>query len=415
MLLAVLLALTLVVVLLGPFLIPATSSADRGQAADVAPAVSRFVTVPFAGTQGINLHYQVAGPTEIPADCHQGTPQTPEDERLCRDLDAQPTFILLHGFTFNLFTWDPVRDFLAARGRVLAYDQIPYGLSAKLTAADWSGPNPYAKEAAIEQLFAFMDALGVERAILVGNSSGGTLALEAALARPERVAGLILVAPWVYAQRPTLPAWVAELPQLRRLSLLIGRKLGEGVLLDYSYADPGRVTDARRAQMTVHARVRDWDLAWGELLNRSLSSPVTVSARLAELTQPVLLVSGDRDKLVPVADTRRVAEALPDTALAAIPGCGHVPQEECPRAFEQAVADWLAAHPGLAAGTSSLNPAPVASAEPPAAAARLPAAAVGLALPAPSLELASTGLLPSSLGPSPRTASLSPPAPHALP
>ena len=65
-------------------------------------------------------------------------------------------------------------------------------------------------------------------------------------------------------------------------------------------------------------------------------------------------ISGDRDKLVKVADTRRVADALPNAALTVIPGCGHVLQEECPRAFEQAVADWLVDHPGL--GLAAIGP-----------------------------------------------------------
>ena len=319
--LGIILGLALGAALLGPFLISTQSLAGREPASAAATPQSRFVEIPFPGIQGIELHYLMAGPENPPADA--------------------PVFILLHGFTFNAFTWRPALDFFARQGRVFAFDQIPYGLSAKLTPTDWDGPNPYAKEAAIAQLFAFMDALGIQRATLVGNSSGGTLAMEAALARPERVERLILVAPWVYAQRPTLPAAVAELPQLRRISLLIGRKLGEGGLLDYSYADPGRLDEERRSLMKIHTRVANWDLAWGELLNRSLSSPVTVSTRLDQITQPILLVTGDQDKLVPVADTRKVAERLPHATLAVLPGCGHVPQEECPGPFEQAVAGWL--------------------------------------------------------------------------
>jgi hypothetical protein len=128
---------------------------------------------------------------------------------------------------------------------------------------------------------------------------------------------------------------------MRRLSLLIGRKLGQGVLLDYSYADPGRVTESRRTRMLAHTAMPGWDLAWGELLTRSLYSPVAVSARLAQITQPVLLVSGDADKLVPVGDTRRVADQLPDASLKILEGCGHVPHEECPEAFWRAVSQWL--------------------------------------------------------------------------
>jgi pimeloyl-ACP methyl ester carboxylesterase len=128
---------------------------------------------------------------------------------------------------------------------------------------------------------------------------------------------------------------------MRRLSLLIGRKLGEGALLAYSYADPTRIDEKRRALTEIHRRVANWDIAWGELLNQSLSIPVEVSARLAEVDLPLLLISGDQDKLVPVADTRRVAEHLPNATLRILPGCGHVPQEECPEAFQQAVSEWL--------------------------------------------------------------------------
>jgi pimeloyl-ACP methyl ester carboxylesterase len=321
--LAVLIALVVLVVVAGPFLISAKPSEGMSFPAEAALAESRFVWIPFAGTDGFEVHY-LESPADVPSDATH--------------------FLLLHGFTFNAWTWAPVLDLFAERGRAMAYDQLPYGLSAKPTHGDWDGPNPYSKEAAITQLFSIMDNLGLQRVALVGNSSGGTLALEAALAHPERVSALILVAPWVYVTRPTLPEGLASLPQMRRLSLLIARKLGEnGALLDLSYADAARISDERREHFDVHTRVAGWDLAWGELLALSLSAPVTVSERLAEVQVPVLLVTGDTDRLVPVEDSRRVAEQLPNATFALIPGCGHVPQEECPDEFERVVDEWLQA------------------------------------------------------------------------
>lgn len=305
---------------LGPFLISSETIQPQGEARDAATPGSRFLTIPFAGIPGLEIHYLEAAP--------EGGGQG-------------PVFVLLHGFTLNSFTWGAVRDAFAARGRTIAYDQPPYGLSAKPAAGDWSGTNPYDKAAALEQLFAVMDALGVERAVLMGSSSGGTLALEAALARPDRVQALLLVAPWVYAQRPTLPAWLAELPQMRRLSLLIARKLGASTLLRLSYADPDKVTAERLDLARIHTRIARWDLAWGELLNHSLTTPVDVGERLASVTQPVILITGDQDRLVPPADTERVAAALPDAGLKVLPGCGHVPHEECPGPFLEAVRPWL--------------------------------------------------------------------------
>ncbi|MBK1646328.1 alpha/beta hydrolase [Thiocapsa imhoffii] len=322
--LVVLVGLILVMILAGPFLISGHPSAGLASPRAAATSESRFIEIPFAGTDGLAIHYVERAATTGP---------------------SATAFVLLHGFTFNAWTWQPVLESFAARGQVVAYDQVPYGLSDKPLRTAWAGPNPYSKEAAITQLIAVLDTLGIERAILVGNSSGGTLALEAALAYPERVAGLILVAPWVYATRPTLPEWVASLPQLRRLSLLIARKLGEGApLLDLSYADPERISAERLEQFENHRRVAGWDLAWGELLTVSLSTPVTVSAQLAEVRVPVLMISGDQDQLVPIEDSRRVAAELPQARFVELADCGHAPQEECPEAFRAAVNAWLDAY-----------------------------------------------------------------------
>lgn len=295
---------------------------------------SRFVTIPFEGTAGLEIHYLA----------ESGGGGVAGGDGAQREA---PGFLLLHGFTFNAFTWNELLDFFGQRGGVVAYDQVPYGLSAKPIAGDWHGASPYTREAAVEHLIAVMDAFGMDQAVLVGNSAGGALALETALAAPERVAGLILIDPWVYIRRPTLPPVIAGLPQVERLSLLLARYLGENQpLLERSYADPSRITPQRRTLTGLHARVDHWDLAWGELLHRSLTSVVDVSERLDEIDQPALVISGRDDALVPVADAERLAAALAGAGPPVVlPGCGHVPQEECPAEVRDAIAHWLAGEP----------------------------------------------------------------------
>ncbi len=288
---------------------------------------SRFVTLPFIGTDGVEVHY-------LESASARGTPGT--------------GFVLLHGFTFNAFTWAPQLDRLASYGRTVAMDLIPYGLSAKLAPSDWQGTNPYSRESAVALVLALMDRIGLHRVVLVGNSSGGTLALELALAAPERVSGLVLSAPWVVVRRPVLPRGLAESLPLRRLSLYLARRLGEGAaLLERSYADPARITPERRRLAALHTQTLNWDLAWAEMLNRSLSTPVDVEERLSELQLPILVVAGDADRLVPLEDSQRVATQLRGASLRVLPGCGHVPHEECPEAFALAVDDWLADNPSL--------------------------------------------------------------------
>jgi pimeloyl-ACP methyl ester carboxylesterase len=321
-LLVLVLALGLVAAVVGPLLVDPTPAPGKTSASALRRPGTDFVTIPFEGTDGLRLHIaERAGAT---------------------DAAATSTFVLLHGFTFNLYTWNWLMPALAERGRVIAYDQVPYGLSAKPLPGTWIGSNPYSKAAALVQLTTLLDELGVERAYLVGNSSGGTLALEAAFAHPDRVAGLILLAPWVNSKRPILPAWLVDLPQIRRLTLLLARTLGtDAPLLGYGYADPSRLDEERRALTVVHRQMANWDAAWAALLARSLTDPVGIGAHLEEIDTPTLILTGTEDRIVPPADTLAAARALPDATYAELPGCGHLPQEECPALVIDIVDQWL--------------------------------------------------------------------------
>ena len=197
--------IVVLILAVGPFLIPVQPLEGLSPAQQLAASDSKFVTIPFAGTDGVDIHYLL------------------DDSNAA---DDAPTFVLLHGSNFNAYTWSEVFDFFGQRGQVIAYDQIPYGLSEKLVDGDWGDRNPYAYPAPIDQLFGLLDALEVDSAVLVGNSYGATLAVQAALAQPERVDALILVDAAVYVKEE-MPAWSLKLPQMRRLGPLLARQLGQ--------------------------------------------------------------------------------------------------------------------------------------------------------------------------------------------
>ncbi|MCG6940599.1 MAG: alpha/beta hydrolase [Thiohalocapsa sp.] len=321
-LIVLVLALALIAALVGPLLIDPAPAPGKTSAQALERRGIRFVEIPFPGTEGLSLHVAEQAP-----DVKSAPP---------------PTFVLLHGFTFNLYTWNRIMAPLAERGRVIAYDQIPYGLSAKPLPGTWHGENPYSKAAALKQLMVFLDELKVGQVFLVGNSSGGTLALEAALAYPERVRGLILLAPWVNSKRPILPQWLVDLPQTKRLTLLLARALGtNSPLLDRGYADPTRIDAERRALTGVHREIANWDAAWAALLQRSLTDRVEIAKHLGEIQTPALVITGAKDRIVPPTDTLEAASALPNATFAELPDCGHLPQEECPTQVMDVIGQWL--------------------------------------------------------------------------
>lgn len=306
--------ITLAIVLLAvaPFLIPVPPLDDTVPVLALADPDSLFVEV-----NGIQVHYKTAG-------------------------TGERTFILLHGFGASQYSWREVVDPLSTLGKVVAYDRPAFGLTER--PLDWEeGMNPYSPESQVALLIGLMDHLEIPQAILIGNSAGGTVALNTAVSYPDRVEALVLVDAAVY-QGGGAPSWMRpalNLPQLDHLGPLLARRIAvRGDEFIYSaWSDPSLVTAEILSEYRKPLQAENWDRALWELTKVSRQS--SLPEQLAGVHIPALVISGADDQIVPVELSQRLAEDLPRASLAVFPNCGHLPQEECPDAFMEAVTDFL--------------------------------------------------------------------------
>ena len=270
----------------------------------------------FAEVEGVNLRYTDTG-------------------------TAPPTLLLLHGFGSSVFSWRKVTQTLSEQGRVIAFDRPGFGLSERPAVTE--AQNPYTPETQVALSLGLLDELGVDKAILVGNSAGGAVAVNFALEYPERVAGLVLVDPALQSGGP--PGLVRALfntPQATRIGPYLMRPFGDEAgleLLRRAYADPSRLTDADIAGYRQPLKANNWDSALWEVTKAN--RPYDLFARLPELKVPTLVVSGAEDDIVPLEQSKRASSAVEGAELKVLEDCGHVPQEECPKKFLGAVTPWL--------------------------------------------------------------------------
>jgi len=303
----------LVILLVGPFLIPIPSLEGTVPPEQLADPDSHFVDV-----NGLQVHYKMAG-------------------------QGEPTMVLLHGLGASVFSWREVMEPLSEVGTVIAFDRPAFGLTERPLPGDWIGENPYRPEAQPDLTVALMDELGVEKAVLVGHSAGGTIAVHTALRHPERVEALVLVAPAVYHGGGG-PAWarlLVRIPQVRHLGPLLVRNLNRWSdrLMSSAWHDPNKITSQIMAGYRGPLQAENWDRALWEFF--LASHPLELEAQLHKIQMPTLVITGDDDHWVPTEQSVRLASELPNAELVVIPECGHLPQEERPEPFLQAVTAFL--------------------------------------------------------------------------
>jgi pimeloyl-ACP methyl ester carboxylesterase len=174
----------------------------------------------------------------------------------------------------------------------------------------------------------FMDVLGLEQAVIGGNSLGGHVALEVALAHPARVTGLILCAASGLLER----SFTRGVPH-RPDADWVRAKVGE-VFFDPAHVTAARVDQVRRIVEERHSKRRLLHIARAAKRRH-------IEAQLPRIAAPCLLVWGREDRITPPEVAERFHALLPDSELHLLPACGHAPMLEQPQAFIAIVRDWL--------------------------------------------------------------------------
>jgi pimeloyl-ACP methyl ester carboxylesterase len=257
-----------------------------------------------------------------------------------------PPLVLLHGFADSADTWRRTLDLLARQGRrALAVDLPGYGEADRL-AAD---------EPVLEQYRVFARAVvqhasgeaGGDNVILCGNSLGGAIALRAGEEDDLPLTAIVPVAP----AGLDMPRWfrIIERDPFVRALLATPVPLPEIVVRGVvgqayralAFAAPRRA--AAEVVGSFTAQLRSRDAVSAVLANgRRLLPELHDCFALEEVRVPVLLVWGDRDRMVTHEGARHILDALPDTTYALLDGVGHCPQVEAPERFIAALEEFTA-------------------------------------------------------------------------
>jgi pimeloyl-ACP methyl ester carboxylesterase len=252
-----------------------------------------------------------------------------------------PPLLLIHGFSASLHTWEPWVERLGDDFRIISVDLPGHGLTR--------APAGYAAsiEAFRDAVHSFTVQQGLEHFALAGSSMGGNVAWEYALAHPDQVGALILVdaSGWQDTR-----AEAADEPQTFKLLRnpvlspllrdLDNTRLVRGGL-EASFVDTSLVTDAmveRYSELSRAPGHRDilLQMTLG-FRSRNYATP----ERLAALHMPVLILTGDTDRLVPPAHARQFNEAIRGSRLVSFQATGHIPQEERTDESATAVREFL--------------------------------------------------------------------------
>jgi 2-hydroxy-6-oxo-6-(2'-carboxyphenyl)-hexa-2,4-dienoate hydrolase len=248
--------------------------------------------------------------------------------------------VLIHGYGAGMWVWERQMDALAKDYQVFAVDLLGHGFSDRPKIE-------YTPEAYVRSLKCFMEGVGIEKAVLIGNSMGGGIAWGMAVSFPERVKKLVLidaVPPDVLDQVQNdsfrMLVEVKDLPLFPYL-LIASRTRGsiKGVL-EECVSDRSLVTReiTDRAFRLLRIRGTTWVLT---STFRHATEALRFKESLSLIPHPTLVIWGEQDLIFPVTVGKKLHRIIPRSILRTIPQSGHIPMWETPEAVNPILLSFL--------------------------------------------------------------------------
>ena len=265
---------------------------------------------------------------------------------------AAPAIVLLHGKNFGGYYWESTaRALLAAGYRVVMPDQIGWGKSSKPEIH-------YTFQLLAANTARLLDTLGIEKAVVLGHSTGGMLAVRFALTYPQRVGRLILEDPiGLEDYRAHIPAQTDATLYQAELANTDPAKIRAFYARYFAHPMPEISDPLAEVQIRITRSGEFPRWAKASALAYQMIYQQPVRAEYGLLAPPTLLIVGEQDRTVPLGVyaapearaamghfaelARAAAQEIPQAQVAVIPDCGHIPHLEKPEAFLNAVFGFL--------------------------------------------------------------------------
>jgi pimeloyl-ACP methyl ester carboxylesterase len=255
--------------------------------------------------------------------------------------DKGSAVLLLHGLGGSVENWEFNIEQLAQHHRVYAVDGVGFGRSDKP-----AGGIKISQE--VQFIKDFMDGQHIDKASLVGNSAGGLMALRLAIQFPNRVEKLVLVDSGALGREVALSFRLASIPLIGELFSRPSRK-GVARLWRQIFYDPDIITNnlveetyqlasLPGAQRSLLSALRAGINFLGQRTN--MTRPMLEN--LSTINTPTLIIWGQQDRIIPVSHAYVASKKMPNAELHIFDHCGHMPQMEHPKEFNELVLKFLA-------------------------------------------------------------------------